>query len=345
MITTAPLPPLRSLLGLGRERLSPPQPWLRPGDTGWLLSRSCWSLALLAQVVASRRGRAPRIALPSWFCNASLGPLRQTGALLQFLPVDSMGQADWSQAEDADMALLVHAFGRAIPVEAARAAAPVLVEDCAHALAPAPGMGEVGDWVIYSPHKTLGAPQGAVMVRRRGEMEPGELPPAPPSRPWLVRRLIQSLLPDGLRSRLPQGGQPDLKSDPVPGEPPPLTELSKLSLHLLASADLEREAARRRANALRLRRVVADLAGAVPFFPEDGPAPYRFVLRAESPERAEAIYQALRRAHLPVESWPDLPPEACATALELRNTLLLLPVHGGLPSRFAERYAEALHGA
>ena len=345
MITTAPLPPFRSLLGLGRERLSPPQPWLRPGDTGWLLSRSCWSLALLAQVVASRRGCPPRIALPSWFCNASLGPLRQTGAKLQFLPVDSMGQADWSQAEDADMALLVHAFGHAVPSAAARAAAPILVEDCAHALVPAPGLGEAGDWVLYSPHKTLGAPEGAVMVRRHGEMEPGELPPAPSSGRWRVRRLIQSLLPDGLRSRLPQGGQPDMASDPEPGEPPPLTELSVLSRHLLASADLGREAARRRANALRLRRAITDLAGVSPFFPEDGPAPYRFVLRAESPERAEAVYAALRRARLPVESWPDLPPEACGTAVDLRRTLLLLPVHGGLPARFAERYAEALHGA
>ena len=345
MITTAPLPPLRSLLGLGRERLQPLQPWLRPGDTGWLLSRSCWSLALLAQLAAAHLRHPLRIALPSWFCNASLSPLRQTGAELQFLPVDHMGRADCSQTKDADMALLVHAFGRAMPVEAARAAAPILVEDCAHALAPAPGMGEAGDWVLYSPHKTLGGPEGAVLLRRGLEMEPGDLPPAPSSRSWRVRRLVQRLLPDGLRSHLPQSGQSSMDRDPPPGEPPPLTGLSGLSLHLLASADLEREAARRRAHALRLRRVVADLAGVTPFFPEDGPAPYRFVLRAETPERAAAVYAALRHAHLPVESWPDLPPEADGTAVELRKTLLLLPVHGGLPACFAERYGEALHGA
>ncbi|HSV29574.1 MAG TPA: hypothetical protein VLL76_08440, partial [Candidatus Omnitrophota bacterium] len=59
---------------------------------------------------------------------------------------------------------------------------------------------------------------------------------------------------------------------------------------------------------------------------------------------ASVLYARLRAARLPVESWPDLPPEAGdGAARRLRRTLLLLPCHQGCDAtELASAYAGAL---
>lgn len=356
MITTAPLPSLAALAAAlaGGQPARPGAAWCRPGDRAVLVSRSAWALALLARL------RGGRVVLPAWFCGASLLPLRAMGASLRFLPVDRDGHADWSRAGEVDLLLAVHPFGQVFDLGPARAAADaagaLLVEDCAHVLAPAPGLGESGDVVLYSPHKLLALPEGAVTVVRpaaaglQPELERlvAMLPPAPSPRRWLWRRLIQSLLPDALRPVLPQGGQPDLASDPPAGEAGAATGLSALALALLGRADLATEAASRRRHAASLRQSLSGLPGWEPLFASDGPAPYRLALRCASEAVAAERYARLCAARLPVETWPDLPPEVTAdhaafgAAWELRRTVLLLPVHGALPDGMAELYGRAL---
>lgn len=357
MITTAPLPPICALLGLVALASDPASPWRPEGGRAWLLSRSCWSMALLAEAATRRFRRPVRVALPSWFCNQSLAPLRRTGASLVFMPVDLSGEADWRQAADCDLAIIVHAFGRPYETSVARAA-PFLVEDCAHALRPAPGIGATGDAVLYSPHKVLGLSEGSVLAVRGAasammeelETRLADLPIAPPVGTWRLKRLLQSLLPDGVRRHFPQTGPSAMAADPVEGETPPLARVSVLARKILSDSDLDREAASRRDNAQALRAALAGVGGIAPFNSDDGPAPYRFVLRADSAARAGSIFAALRRARLPVETWPDLPPEVTqaphcfGAASELRHSLLLLPVHHALPPSYATLYAEALHG-
>lgn len=360
MITTAPLPPLSHLLGLGRPLHPLLAPWQETANQAWWLSRSCWSLAILARALGHRLGRPPRVALPAWICGQSLMPLRATGAVLEFLPVDQNGLAQWSAADHPDMVVAVHTFGHPVPLAEAATAAPFLVEDCAHALVPGCGMGEVGDAAIFSPHKVLGLSEGAVLtltpkagndVTTSVENLLAALPPTASDNRWRIKRLIQTMIPDRLRRRLPPVGQPAHDRDPEGGDPPPLRAPSPLAAQLTQKANIEREATRRRANALALRHALGGMDGVTPFFREDGPAPYRFVLQVRDPAHAAHLYHRLREARLPVESWPDLPPEVMATpsrfgcALNLRRRLLLLPVHGALAPCYATLYAEALHGA
>lgn len=365
MITTAPLPSWSMLAaGCSGGRGQPVAAWLRPGDEGLVAGRSAWSLAALARVAAERLGRAPRILFPAWICDQSLWPLRQTGARPVFLPVRADGGADWRRAEEVgpvDMAVLVHTFGHAAESASARAFAQscgiLLVEDCAHALRPGPGIGEAGDLAIYSPHKLLPLPDGAILVVRPGAAEwfgplaeilAQSAAPAPIGR-WLCRRLIQTLIPDGLRPLLPPSGQPDFTGDP---ETVPLAgpfRPSGYALGVLAAVDLEAEAEARRNNQKVMRDAMGGFTGWRPLFAEDGSVPYRLAMLCDTPEGAQARYAALRRARLPVESWPDLPPEVQADpahaegALALRRRVLLVPVHGGLDAaRLARLYGEAL---
>ena len=355
MITTAPLLGWSHLArALRADPAGNVAAWLRPWDTGWAAGRSAWSLAAVAAALAERRGRAPRVLLPGWICNQSLWPLRRMGAGLLFLPVDAGGHMEWSRAPSlgpVDMVVAVHTFGRPAPLAEARAFADaqgaLLVEDAAHALGPAPGIGETGDVVLYSPHKLLALPDGAVVVMRpRAEEDwAADIFAARTGSPvsakkWLVRRLIQKVLPDPLRPLLPQGGQVDFLSDPPSGTLPPPTRPAGLSRRLMGSADLADEAARRRANFAAL----ATLAS--PWFTPGEAVPYRFVF---APEKPAEIYARLRAARLPVESWPDLPPEVLADpaqaegAVALRRSLLLLLVHGALaPGALARAYAGVL---
>ncbi|CAA7621703.1 DegT/DnrJ/EryC1/StrS family aminotransferase [Magnetospirillum sp. UT-4] len=366
MITTAPLPGWVELLALrfltAPDGAALARPWRRDGDLGALwLSRSAWSLAAIADAWAAANGRAPLMALPDYICAGSLGPLRQGRAELAFFPVDGATLAPAGPLPACDILVAVHYFGRPADLASARAhcdaTGALLVEDCAHVLRPQAGIGEAGDVALYSPHKLLAVPDGAVMVVRPGAARlEGHLGKAvaalgwshPPTAGWRLKRLIQKSPAGPLLARLKPGGQPDFASDPAPGALAATAMPSPAGAALIARADLDALSRRRRANADALSVAIVALAQWEPLFPPGGWTPYRLVMRCASHRVAAGLYARLRAAGLPVESWPDLPPEAApgSSARDLRATLLLLPCHQSLdPETLAAAYARALKGA
>jgi len=344
MITVAPLPGWRALARLAGPAADPERlatPWLLPGQTGLWFSRSSWALAAIAASWASRHGRSPRVALPAYFCNATLDPLRATGAALEFVPVDRESNPIWSAVKAApDLVMAVHTFGRAADLAAARAFADthkaLLIEDAAHVLRPENGIGGVGDYVLWSPHKLLPIPHGGLLAVA------GE-PVAPPSGApqelgdWLIRRLIQKALPAALLPKAASRGMARFEDDPVNAPFPPTPRPHARTFQLLAGGmSVDEAARRRRATGRALVDVLAGWVGWQPFFDPATVTPYRLVMRAESPARAAELYAECRRRGVPVESWPDLPPEVKAAperfgaAVELRHTLICFPVHQGL---------------
>lgn len=362
MITAVPLPPWLPPRRLSADSTAS---WRRSGDVALATGRTTWALAALADGLAMRLGRAPRILLPAWICNQSLWPLRQTGAEPVFLPVGPDGAPQWNCAEalgSVDVAAVVHTFGYAGNALAAREFADgrgiPLIEDCAHVLRPTVGVGESGDIALYSPHKLLAIPNGAVLVLRSSAIGwADELKVAldragagGPLGRWLLRRLIQKLLPDNLRPWLPPSGQPDAASDPETVSMSGPFAPSAYSLRVMAAADLAAEALARRNNAGELWRRLACFGGWRPLFSGPVDAPYRLALLCDDVGLAARRYAALRKARLPVETWPDLPPEVRGDsalhgpgALDLRARVLLLPVHGGLDAaRLARICGEVL---
>ncbi|CCG42534.1 DegT/DnrJ/EryC1/StrS family aminotransferase [Magnetospirillum molischianum] len=328
------------------------QPWRRPDDEARLIDRSAHGLAALARAIAERLGRSPRVALPGWICSQALEPLRQTGAGLTYLPVSlRTGQIDWDAAERSgpfDILVVVHTFGEPVEMDPARALCArhdcFLVEDCAHALAPAAGIADAGDAVLFSPHKLFPLPEGAVLSLSSAasgwaadlDRALGRPPMAGDDRAWLNHRLFQDAVPDSLRRFVPQSGLSRFEADPPLSDPPSPVAPSDMARRLLAAADIAEETRRRRDNAEALSKVVSRLKDVRLLFPKSKAVPYRLALRADNPQVAAARFAALRQAHLPVESWPDLPPRVVADpnhadgAMTLRNTVLLLPVHGAL---------------
>jgi hypothetical protein len=358
-LTQPPLPTLAriaaALSGAGGDAAAKISAHYEAGGTVRLFARSAWAVQALARAAERRLGRAPVVWLPDYFCDSAAQPLRATGAAIRHYPINIDLAPDWDalrhMAGDAapDLFLLVHYFG--LPADGARAAAfcaengAALVEDAAHAIETAPGIGEHGDAVFFSPHKLLAIPHGAVLTLRDGaagffpglaERTADTGQATAPVAAWILRRALQSALPGAVLGRLAGRGPESFLDDGVPPPPAPTPGCNPVALRMWAAAlaDIPGVIARRRANWRRITASAAKVAGWSPLADTpDGWVPYRAVMRSADTATAERIYGRLRAAGCPIESWPDLAREVVAdpvrhaAALALRRTLLFLPVH------------------
>lgn len=263
-----------------------------------------------------------------------------------------------------DLFVLVHFFGQPAPAEGVTAlchdTGAWLIEDAAHVLRPITGIGEYGDCVLYSPHKHLPIPDGAVMVVRANG--PARL--AGPSVLaalqgvyssllnipvfsnqsawlWLVKRILQRL---GIRAwrRPTTAFLMNMDTDfTSPGlEHPKISPLARRLLSgLLESLDTVKHL--RRQNRKLWDEVLAK-ANPMPaqIIPISGECtPYLAGFAFDDEMQAEKAFFQWQRADLPVTTWPDLPPEVSAQkdrhckALKLRNTRVYLPTHQTLKPR------------
>jgi dTDP-4-amino-4,6-dideoxygalactose transaminase len=358
MISIVQWPTVRQLIelpsGAQHDKLFLGAAWLGRGERVHWMSRGAWALAAIGRGSAVTTGRAPRVWIPDYFCNAALGALRAVGVSPVFYRITPSGTPDWEACRKAaaheppDIFILVHYFGAPNDGTGARAFAnaydALLIEDAAHVLQPTPAIGEHGDFVFYSPHKWLALPDGAVLVANptaRAQACPIDRAlesfgtASAPAAPWIVKRLIQMspLGPIAVRLRRKHLG---FEQDPEPRESQSLPMMSNTALRLLGRQDLAAIAIRRRENYDALKEVLRPLGG-VPAW-TCAAVPYRLALRLPTPADAAEIYARIQRAGLPVETWPDMPHEVAAeydkhaAAYALRRTIVLLPIHQSLTS-------------
>ncbi len=386
VLTLAPVPTWRDF---GRAMRQRPRagaelvtPWHRAGEVAGLLSRSAWSLALVAVWRGRQASGAVTVWVPDFFCNSSLAPLRATGARLVFYPVNEQMAPDVAAlgplAAEASphVVLLVHYFGRPSPAPAVREFCARhgawLVEDAAHVLRPVEGVGMHGDFVLYSPHKHLPMPDGAVLVARPGgpgqlgdagldalgppAAWPGELASLAAKLPagvsgaaasgiWTAKRLLQAT--GFSRRRLPS--TPFDESVPPAGmssaalAPPPASDLARRLLGTYSPRLSSIARWRQRHQLLWDETVAHKAAGVQEIVPAERPdgrawTPYLAGYRLDSGGAAR-IFERWLAEGVPVTTWPDLPPEVSAdrgrhvTAWHLRHSRFYLPVHQSLAQR------------
>lgn len=344
--------------------------WRRPGDEAFLFSSSAWSLV----VVALWRQQLERkdsltIWVPDFFCNASLQSLRDMKTRLVFYPVtdqmipDIEACSQLATEVSPDIFVLVHYFGQPTPVAPiiplCKESGAWLVEDAAHVLRPIPGVGELGDCVLYSMHKHLPIPDGAALIVRPNG--PAQLVEKDSELValrkictdvlvsfktfnhiislWLIKRILQKF---GIRSKaMTEPFRSEANSNaPVIFDFRMSILARRLLSHLGDSIDIDEIANLREQHALDWRNTLAwsNVKGALLPSPS-GHTPYLASFTCESDKSAELIYEEFQHSGLPVLTWPDLPPEvirnaaAHPTALALRHTRLYLPVHQSLKQK------------
>ncbi|QQR81388.1 MAG: hypothetical protein IPJ69_04475 [Deltaproteobacteria bacterium] len=231
------------------------------------------------------------------------------------------------------------------------------------------GIGSFGDFVLYSPHKHLPIPDGAVLVVRssgpsqlsEGQINSFGLPNLWPKqlqkfqeqmglhrnrhwvRPmiWLIKRILQKL---GIRSWRKKS-EPFIDASTI--KPIQLSQFSEpdlsfLSKRLLGSIllDMEQVSKRRQHNQALWDKVLFQSSISNKIVPAERPIenewlPYLAAYKTEFSTALE-IYEYLESKNFPVTSWPDLPPEVNMNrefhnrAWNLRHTRFYLPIHQSL---------------
>lgn len=367
MITIAPLPDWSDLAALLRTQPFNGQllakPWCREGDHAFWFSRTAWSLQAIVLWWEFINGeKQPSVFVPDYFCNQSLWPLRQTSARLIFYPINTDLLPDWNACQNLanfhspDIFILVHYFGfqsnAKIAGKFCKQNGALLVEDAAHVLYPTQGIGEHGDFILYSPHKLLALPDGAVCV-----MRPSVLNSQKESDKahrymndviisinkgrvlqfnWLFKRIVQKTILFNFVDLLMRGKVSDFGENTAPLALEIPLEMSPIGKKLLSRivGSLISCAAKRRQVCEAWQYLLHCEKEIRPLF--DGEIndiiPYMAVFQAKDPDQARTFYGKLKK-DWPVQTWPDMPPEVLehrenhAHAIHLRQTLLTLPVH------------------
>jgi len=375
LISQAPLPlwtaPLAFLCFWKKGDLKLEKSWIEEGGVtaGWL-SRSVWSLALLASW-RSRIACAEPINfwVPDYFCNEALVLIRRMNVRLHFYPVTKQLQPNYAlmfqqkNLVKPDILLVVHYFGIPNSIikakEICKSTGAWLVEDSTHMLLPARGVGSAGDFVLYSPYKLLAIPHGALLLTRTkgpsrltqefiNELGPPEawatnLEKLFPDQSagyrnalWIAKRYLQKL---GINGRPSVTFTQNLQTTP-PLPPPQMSKFAKYFLR----AELKRLpeiALLRKRNKLLLDYIVEGLSpidGISPSLNPDQPYFTPYLARYEA-LNANDWFTYLHNVEMPVSTWPDLPKEVReesekhSDAHFIRNSSFFLPLHQSLKGR------------
>ena len=312
--------------GFGLEQGRPKSP-----QTPAFLAEPCLLLATARSAFALLEGalRPRQVWLPSYLCAAMLEALpehpriRFYGVDGRFRPADD----GWiREIRRGDLAVFIDYFGFTVWGEhgrEARRAGAWVVEDACQALLN-DGFSEHAHYVVASPRKFVGVPDGGILLARKGAELPGSEELPPPSPAWWLDALAASQLRGefdrhgGGRAWFPLFQKTDAMS---PCQPMRMSELSALLLR--HRIDYEEIGRRRRENYRFLASELADVA----IFPDLGPGvvPLGFPVRIRDRDR---LRQALFDAEIyPAVHWPiaDVVPQEFETSHRLAGEIMTLP--------------------
>lgn len=352
---------LRTLLKM-QEPLELSRPWDGVGNHSFWLSRSAWSLALIMKVRRIRNAnKKATIWVPDFFCNSSLQPMRDIGIDIIFYPITKNFLPDEKECEklklahDLDAFLLVHYFGRHCTSIFAKRFCQLhggwLIEDAAHVMVPVSKVGTLGDFVLYSPHKHLALPDGALLiVSANGPSQilsdskvmdslryllraySKNTPPIKFILFWVLKRTIQKL---GFFRRpfaLSFEGNALSAMHPYKG----MSLFSKFMLGQMIN-QLSKFQLQRHENfnkwKLFFSVVGIDLLPYEFIDEKDEGTPYIAPFFNSDIDECIKIFSVFESAGLAVSTWPDLPPEIFQdkknhhSARAIRNTGIYFPVH------------------
>ena len=336
--------------------------WKEENDTILLTSRTAWSLLAIALFRIKVQNR-PTVSIwfPDYFCNSSISPLREINANLVFYPILEDGSPDIescsklvSSSGKPDLFIGVHFFGKQMNManayDFAKQNGAWLVEDSAHTLFPDNDSLSHGHFILFSPHKFLAIPDGALLIiKEKKLLQDYSLGTSPlksiveeiykkssensfRSIIWVVKRILQKL---GIRRR-DNSGFP-MSEDPIIMNTRNFISpvMSTFSKKLLAEEDLKKEIEIRKDNAEKWKYFLKDkkILYQEIFASRKASSPYLFGIMLETPQICEELYTTLKLEGIPVSTWPDLPPELDSDrkrhqkALSLRMSSLFFPIH------------------
>ena len=343
--------------------------WTSKNETSYWLSQSSWSLYLIIKFRCLINPKSQvNVWFPDYFCNESTVQIRSLGINLSFYPVLSDGKPDLLFCNrmldnvQPDVILYVNYFGEPLFSkglgEIAKESKAWLIEDSAHCLKPEKGIGGFGDFVIYSPHKLLSIPDGALLVIR--DNGPSKITQTfleefgfdsvyrsliemskslnLMSFKWVSKRLIQKLGLHRLYNPKAINNNKTLNIEQLPHP-----RMSKFSQKLLSvMLDLEKESIHRKEIQKKWDESLDDLItikGIELTQKNFFYIPYLAKIASRDGMPAKDIIDLFKNSKIPISTWPDLPPEVLQNpdthknAIEMRSKYVFFPVHSSINAK------------
>jgi hypothetical protein len=369
-MTFAPIPKLRNIIAaILKPSLSDNDlsiSWTTKGQQSYWLSRSSWSIYLIIKFrLLFNLNNQVTVWLPDYFCNESTIQIRSLDTNLNFYPVLSDGKPDLLACNrmlvhsKPDVILYVNYFGECLFSQGlsdiAKKNKAWLVEDSAHCLMPEKGIGSYGDFVIYSPHKLLSIPDGALLVvRNNGPSEITQTlledfsfnslyysltrdsnPLSLKSFQWLSKRLLQKIGFQLLYNPKVINNNEILKIEQLPH--PKMTKFSQKLLSVLL--DLEKESDHRKSIQKQWSESLNDvmtIKGLELSQSKHDFTPYLAKIVSREDKSAKAIINFFKDSKIPISTWPDLPPEvlqnpnAHKNAIDMHLSYVFFPIHSSI---------------
>lgn len=339
-IPAGPVPDIKDVLRITLGRRTGHHPWADADTAFYKTGRQALRDGI--KIALARKDGGNTVWLPDYFCKEAVAPLRRERLDIVFYPIGKDLCPDWdvlrqlAKRNRPDVLVLVHYFGFPSMLDEAKRFSAIsgasIIEDAAHALMPAPGIGE-GNITVYSPRKLLPLPGGGVLVSPGRAKENGTAARPPAFTAWAAKSLIKTVM---FRMGIGwKGAAPATRTDGYEREEEAgASELYERALKAV-SAGMESVMQRRRANFECLFAGLRESGeSSIPFRNLNKDiCPYAFPIFVRDRERT---LERLYASGIPARSWPDLPDEVLADksahsgAHWLRDHLLLLPVHQSL---------------
>ena len=307
----------------------------------------------LAAIGRSLNKTKPVFLFPSYYCNSSLIPLRISGAELLFYKVCPDLSPDWKHVKELsvkfkpDFFVLVHYFGMANDTLRAELLSEQLgfyiIQDCAHVLFFNDKIRYTNDYFMFSFHKNLPLPPIAAVVSKKllinRMAKPKHTVIKSIDMVWCFKRLIQKYILQHKRRLDIEIPSEDEYVATKSGRTMKNQKVSDFVLFLLKSLseNMSQISKKRIKNYNFLKTIFSEHNGFQLFSYDwvSGEVPYSLPVNILYGHQSE-IYKSIRTQGIPVETWPDLPPEVILNkeiyldTINLKNRILFFPVHQSL---------------
>ena len=352
MITTQRYLKNKQLIGLTKTERGYNSFWNI--DNSIITSKSWVSLVLIMSLFKKKNGRKPFTLFPEYYCNDTLCHLRKFTDI-DYYRIDKSLMIDIDHIKDLlnsekryDFVIAVHFFGKEYDFNNLRSICKNnnvwLIEDAVHVLLPYGKIGKYGDFCIFSPWKTYGLYDGAILNINNDELLDEirktieNLAPSDSRKVniWRIKKIIQRVLPNIKRGRINQYNRNIVdKYNKTNDEKP--RKISEYSFHIIANMtqnEMETLMERKRELSMSIEDYIFRKYGVNSFYNEvfNNLMPYATVIELEDYQTKKRIAEEINRIGCIAYEWPDLSSDLpkVSDAEEIKRKLLLITVHDAI---------------
>lgn len=358
MITTARPLAVRELLNKKSCENNEVSIWCMENQVEILTHRSWVSLYMIIQYTKRKIGRNPIIYVPELFCYDTLKQIESEVKIVFYkikkdLSPDFKLCTEQAKQESPDIFLFVYFFGKVLNANDARIFCTnynsILVEDAAHILFPSGKIGCYGHFTLYSPWKSYGTIDGAVLIiNGKAKFDKGieeikkELEniqdgfqnfPSKKVWYWKLKKILQKIL--RVHKQYNRNEIRIKKNNVQKNEKEDLYKISKFSKNILMNVENNKVLQlgnTKKENYQFILEYLKEIYNVNSAFSCDSDIPYALIVKVSNIEVKKKISEKLGKIGAVVNEWPDLSPilEKDSEAANFKRETLMISIHDGI---------------